>query len=167
MRDNLRNRLGSLFRRRPPPESEKVELDPDPEWDELLAWAEVTERRPGPGPSMEEGGDMRGEEQEWAERIESAQKRLGREVGSEASAWAAAIARAKAVAEESDQAEWAAAIARAKVGASQGAAAVSRLLAQGERREGGAGAGNGWKKGLDREEAQWQAAIRRAKGGHG
>jgi hypothetical protein len=138
---NLRTRIRALLRRREP-DTEEAPMPFDPEWEELLAWAEVAPRAPEPA-----AGEGEAQEENWAALIEAARERAGRREEVEEAQWAAAMdaARQRDRQAEAEEAEWAAAIGRA--------AAVRATEAGDPAPEGPS------------EEALWQAAIQRAKTG--
>ena len=114
MSHNLRRGFLGLFKGEPLPEPEEAPMPPDPEWDELLAWAQVS--RPVVARAAE-GSEA--EEQEWAVRIEAARQRARQRAEAEAAdeaEWAAAIEGARQLTGRTEDAEWQAAIQRAKAG---------------------------------------------------
>jgi hypothetical protein len=120
---NLRTRIRALFGG-PSPEAD-MEVEPsempfDPEWEELLSWAEVA-ARPAPEPAS---GHLDDEEEEWAASLEAAKAWSARREEAEEREWQERIQQARhrpsppEPAEEpfSEEAQWEAAIQRAKTG---------------------------------------------------
>jgi hypothetical protein len=112
--NTLRTRIRALFRRaKPELEGDDAPMPPDPEWDELLDWAEVCrastpqpvqaatqdlERRPdadAPTPLKEQAEE---DDRAWAAAIASARQRQAAMEAEEEAEWAAAIEKARRVA---------------------------------------------------------------------
>jgi hypothetical protein len=186
--NNLRTRFRALFTRAAP-EPETEEMPFDPEWEELLAWAQVS--KPG---AEQEGGNVNAEDREWAKLIQAARERNqpGDRPEDEAE-WAAAIGRAKSTQDSAtapprparrqfDRRTWEERIERAR----QRATELKRAAQDGNRAADGASLRTRLERLVARagamtaaapesedaapatasEEAQWQAAIQRAKTGH-
>jgi colicin import membrane protein len=186
MKGHLGRRLRALFRHLPLPPEEPFEMGPDPEWDELLAWAEVANR------AEPEGGKMETEKEDWSAAVRIAKQKaeqavsLPAQLDVERAEWEAAIARAQAQAKQAEldaeraaqeakqaelqaqqakqaqldaeRAEWEAAIA--------GARAQSKQEVDAERAEWEAaiaGARAQSKQEVDAERTEWDAAIQQAK----
>ena len=188
MSRTLSKRFLALFKGSPPELQEGLEegqLPFDPEWAELLSWAEVSR----PATEMR-GEDVSAEEQEWAEVIAAARLRGQPREEADRAEWAAAIPVATQSSESTEEAEWAAAIGRAKMvlGRAPGLPAMRQPTSR-QVESNGNGAGASLRERIERlaaragittaptpageqelgssaEEAQWHAAIQRAKAGN-
>jgi hypothetical protein len=157
---NLGRRLRALFRAPPPePEAAPGEMPFDPEWEELLVWADVLGTRDTRG-----GGNVDAEEKEWAERIRAARERHRMR---------SATTALRTPGVSAEDAEWAAAIARAKSSqdgkrgglSSRTRHRLERLIKRAAAATGSPPAASDGPSVPGSEEAEWRAAIERAKSG--